>query len=272
MRNFLSKAISNFSAFIILIFLLLFGLWGLKPTEAIFTAYIGYFRLTAFTKGLALYQQGQPYFYNFSPYNDYFVDQKGNYHPFITKKDIMDGKFEVDINQKPIKKKLSYFLSLFSLYQPEITFKSKSQKIYYSSEIKENTVKIKRQIGGFPSVSQAQALGITISFDDQDFVFDQNFRLYTSNSPDDLQMIEKYYGLRLIPQKEGEENYELWTEIPSQNVFILNPALPGVIQIRAQSNQKIMFNKTHHLLAIEGKVESFMVVKILNNIEEILEQ
>lgn len=279
MRNLLSKSILNFLVLFILTLLLIFGLWGLKPTIAVTTTQVSYYRLTPFKKGLALYQQDQPYFYNFSPYNDYLVDQKRSYHSLITKKDIMEGKFEADINQKPIKKKLSFLLSLFGLYQPEVVFKSGSQKIHYSSEINENTVKIKRQIDDFPSVNKAQALGITISFDDQDFVFDQNFRLYTSNSDDDLQAIEKYYGLRLVPIRESEKEYVLWTEIPSKNVFIINPNLPGIIQIKALSNQKIMFNKTYQLVAIQENgdfnkegVENFIVVKLLNNIEEILEQ
>lgn len=279
MRNFLLKVISNFSVFLILVFLLLFGLWGVKPTEAIFTANVGYFRLTTFIKGFALYQQGMPFFYNFSPYDDYFIDREGSYKPLITKKDIIDEKFEVIISQKPVKKRLSYLLGLYGLFQPEISYKSNLQKIHYFSDIKENTIKIKRQISGPPLVNETQAVGMTISFNDQDFVFDQNYHLYTGNITGDLEAIEKYFGLRLIPMEKEEKNYNLgWCEIPGQNVFILNPSLPGVIQLKAQSNQKIMFNKTYNLLAMEekgnfdgGKIESFMMVKILKDIDEIIE-
>lgn len=275
MKKAFSQLIADCLVFIGLVTLLLFGLLRLKPSSAIPFVCIGYFRLVPFTKGLTLYQQDQPFFYNFSPYNDYFLNQEENYNALVTKEELMKGEFKADFGQNPIKKKLFYFLYLFGFYRPKITFKGESQEIRYHTEIKGNTVNIKRQIGGFSTVSKAQALGITISLDEQDFVFDQNFRLYTK-AADYLEVIEKFYGIRLTPEENTEKTYSLWLEIPAQNVFIFNPNLPGVIQISANTNQKIMLNKIYHLIAVEEKgdfndekIESLMTIKILDGLEEI---
>jgi len=254
MKRRLPKTIISLGAFTALIFLLLFSLWGVKPTTTTPFIQIGHFRLSQFTKGLALYQQDKPYFYDLSPYDDYFIDQNGEYETLITKEDIMEGRFKINSDQNPIKKRIDYFSSLFGFYQPIVTYQNQSQIIKYRAEINGNSIEIIRELSGFPQLKQEMARGIIISFGPNDYVLDQQLNLI---------------------QNEGESPM-LWEEVPFSFVFILNPKLQGAFQILAQPYQKIKINKLNHLLALEefgelrsDQLETKMVIKIFNNFTEI---
>jgi hypothetical protein len=276
MKIRLPKTIISLAAFAALIFLLLFGLWGVKPTTTTPSASLGHFRLSPFTKGLALYQKDKKFYYNFSPYDDYYINQDGEYKTLVTKEDIMEEKFQVELGQNQVEDKINYFSSLFKIYQPQISFQSKTQTIQYSGEVKESTLSVERKINGFPQISSAQAVGSTISFAPEDFVFDQNWQLFTEKASEDIFALERFTGIHLTPVLINEEGEALWQEIPGLSVYIYNPSLPGVIQIKAQTFQKIKINPTYHLLALEevggfnhDGVKGQMTIIFFNHLKEI---
>jgi hypothetical protein len=276
MKIRLPKIITSLAAFAVLIFLLLFGLWGVKPTTTTPSASLGHFRVSAFTKGLALYQKDKKFFYNFSPYDDYFLNQNGEYKTLITKEDIMMKRFGVEFSQNQVEDKINYLTSLLGIYQPQVSFQSKTQALHYSGKVKENTLSVQRKIIGFPQISNARAIGSTFSFAPEDFVFDQEWRLYTEKSSEDIFALEKFTGIHLTSVSTEKNEEILWQEIPGMSAYIYNPFLPGVIQIKAQNYQKIKINPTYHLLALEevggfnhDGVKNQMTINIFNHLKEI---
>ncbi len=237
--------------FTALIAALFFGLWGIKPTSTTPFIQVGHFRLSPFIKGLTLYQQDESLFYNFSPHDDYFIDQEGEYKTLITKEDIMNGRFKINSDQNSTR---DYFLSLLGFYQPLASYQNQSQTIKYRTKIHNNSIEIIREVSGFPQIKQAMAIAITLSFEPDDYLFNQQLELVRNES----------------------ESPILWENVSGNSVFILNPQLPGVIQVLAQPYQKIKINRLNHFLALEeigeskeAQTETKIVIKIFNNFTEI---
>jgi len=263
----------NLFIFLALVGIIGVGVWGIKPSFDESYAQVGHFRLSAFPIGLAFYQQDRSFFYNISPYNDYYVDSLGRRYTFITKDDVIYGRFKTDLGEGLLKDRLDYLLTLFGRASPSITFRD-SPQLSYRAQINDREIVITRQISNYSPLDNLASAGLTLGYDCRDFVFDSNKNLYSLKSEQEALAWE-------LNKFDPPTDLVLptWEEVAADKIFILSPTLTGIIQISAGGEQKLLINRTYCLVAVEetpfkteGEIMDSMRIKILDNLGQINEK
>jgi hypothetical protein len=276
MKKILIKIGINILCFMALVLILGAGFWGIKPAYHDVFTQIGYFRMSAFPIGLSVYQQDRPFFYNVSPFNDYYFDQNGYRNTFITKADLIYGNYQNDLDKKIWAGKYDYFLSLADRFSPSVTFSGRAN-LKYSSQINGGNILITREITGFPDLPQPLKTGLTLSYDCHDFVFDDKHDLYSLKTEQEIQSLADLTGFSLIKIEPPEGTVQPeWETIPGNHLFVFSPAIPGVIRINMEPNQNLMINRAYCLMAVEetpqqngNKITDSMSLTILDNLKQV---
>lgn len=203
-------------------------------------------QLVVFENGLALYQQNKPYYYTFSPYNDYFFSGEGIRSSLITTQDLAEQNFSSSFKTFHLTAIRNTLFGFFNLVSPNITYETKNYQIRYESKFINNSVTINRKIkvknGKIPSI-----LGETLTFSGADFIYDRSGNLYNFKTDEDLNSFEKFYGIHLQYQSDRSR-----VSVGDKTIFIMNPLIAAVLVIKADNNQSLYINPDSRTIEIQG--------------------
>ncbi len=219
---------------------------------------IGTYQLVAFPSGFALYQPvSGSHFYSMSPLDDFVVDSHGNKsvlanlnqlqtdHPRLTDTKISSLK-NVEIALQ------NYF------GQSEMTF-SNPNGLYpatYSAQLQKNALIITRQVTNQKNEAIVQA-GMTVKYDQDDFVFDQNGHNYLDKTPAEIALFNQFYGEKLLQPlsltDQIKNNPDL-SPMPVSQITIANPKLAGLLVVTATSYQHLWINRASGTIEVVENV------------------
>lgn len=253
-----------------LLFLLgLASFYGVLVPERIPVMPIGNMQLSTFERGLALYQQGKPYYYTISPYNDYIISGEGVRSSLITNQELADKAFTADYKNSYLAEVRDSLLGYFNLIVSNISYNTENYRIKYTSQSKNNELLISRYLsvnkGNLPPLS-----GMTLTYSGADFVFDKSGHLYNYQSDENLKIFELLYGMHLDYEPES-----LGTLVGDKRLFIMNPLLASTIVIKVGDDQSLYIDRVNKIIEIQesGLIQgSYLIntieMEIFNNPKE----
>lgn len=207
---------------------------------------VGSMQLAPFENGLALYQQDKPYYYGFSPYNDYVISGVGTRSSLITVQELNDKRFSTDFKISYLAEIKNALLNFFNLDTPGISYSTENYQISYQSKLDSKSVLINRKINikndKIPPIS-----GMTMTYAGSDFIYDQSGHLYNFQNNEDLTLFEKLYGIHLEYQA-GEPRIS----VGDKTILIMNPLIASVMVISAKENQSLYINRDNRIIEVEG--------------------
>ncbi len=224
----------------VLLFVLLIGLLGISlhgrpiPRDKEMYKKIGRFEVRPYKYGLYLTQPASNVFYNISPYDFYYLEPQGQEHRLLERgsTEVFSNEYWLTQSSSSFPAKLSSVLSYFNYQNPKSTFLIPNEKTVLLSEKINNSL--------FVTLSQysidipTNNVTMTLSFNSNDFIFDDSGNLYNNPLPEDVsdfvkvtQFPLKYY------QFESPKRYI----VGQQYLFIANRSVPGVIRINLHDPQ-----------------------------------
>jgi hypothetical protein len=240
---------------LILIITGLASIYGVLISERSPVLAIGSMQLAPFSSGFALFQENRPYYFSFSPYNDYIVTDDNSKSALITKAEVDAKSFTTDLHILKILDIQNNLLNYFNLDHPNLTFSTSNYQFTYRVEAKNNKLILSRNLQIKNNIIP-KLVGSTVNYFGTDFVYDQSGRLYVFKQPEDITWFSQFYGVNLT-YEQGEDRIM----IPGKVVTIVNPSVAGAIVIRARDNQNLFVDRPAHLIEIEDPV-----VKVGDNI------
>lgn len=242
------KTVKSIFFFAIFIGLCLFSLYGVFIYSYQIYAPIGNYKLSVFDNGLAVYQKDRPFFYTISPVNDYTLDHAGIRNSLIISSDLEQKKVKSNFEKSKWESIYIGVLHYFGLWKPSIQFTS-DKEVIYDTDLFRNQVIINKKLGisGNPDIKY---WGTTFTFKGGSILFDEKKILYSYQYDSDVDLLKKYFGLNLSKVINVGR-----FKIPGKIIFILNPNLSGVLEIKANMNQDIWINKDARMIELEEKVQ-----------------
>lgn len=233
---------------------------------------VGSMQLSAFERGLALYQQNKPYYYTFSPYNDYIVSGEGIRSSLINGQELSKLSFKTDYKNSYLREIIDSLLGYFNLTAPNILYDTENYRVKYISESKDNKLLVSRYLsvnkGNLPPLS-----GMTVTYSGADFIFDKSGHLYNYQSDEDLKLFESLYGIHLDYQPE-----DLGTLLGDKTIFIMNPLLASTMAIKATDNQSLYLDRVNRIIEIQESglkqgnfLRNTIEMEIFNNPKEAMQ-
>ncbi len=241
----MKEFIKSIFFFTILIFLGLVSLYGVLVPDNVPVKATGVVQFGVFKTGLALYQGDRPYYYTFSPYNDYFVLSDGSRNNFFSQEEIKEKRFTTNMHRSKIKDIRSVILSYFGLALPQISYYGENKQIDYFSQVRDNKVTITRRFKVEGSNSP-QIFGSTLNYYGIDFVYDKSGNLYGYKSEDEIANFAKFYGITFTAKTEDSR-----TEVLDKTIIIVNPDVAGAMVVKANENQILWVNRNTRMIEIE---------------------
>lgn len=207
---------------------------------------LGKFTIKPYRYGLFLNEPDSSVFYNFSPYNDfsYFNNER---HPLIYWNESTLAQ-EYLFGRSPIIPRLLSVLSYFNFISPAANFDSIRGSILYKANLKDNKAIISL-LDKSASYPDEASFSMTMSYNDDDFLFDQNGELYTNKSADDIELFRRFYQFNLNPS-ESTESAML---INPRYLFIINPTTSGILRLNCTTEniKHVTINKSLRLIEFE---------------------
>ncbi len=254
----LPAIIKNLFFFLIILLILVFGLISLRPYNLNNDYQIAGFRLASLSLGLALHSKDLPNYYNFSPHNDFLsTADQSYYQTLITKSDIIDDHYQKTIYPNFWQEHLSIIKNIFGLSYPQVSFTKDPTIISYSSNIKNSTITITETLKNYPNINRFSFLTTTLSYQCTDFVFDDQNLLYTNPSNQDINFFRQLYHRQLTPVSlPTQQSPSLWFPLNTDHLYIVNPDIPGHIQINRLPHQKILINPSFCLVGVQSALDT----------------
>ena len=243
----MKRFVINIFFFIVLIFLGLASLYGVLVPDNVPLKAVGAMQLSAFKNGLSLYQANRPYYYSFSPYNDYFLLADGNRSVFLSEEEIKDNRFTTNFHTSHLKDIENAILAYFNGADPQITFYGENKEIEYYTESSNNTLTITRRAKA--NGDNPQTLGMTLTYYGMDWVYDKLGNLYAYQSDEEIASFARFYGVVLKLKTE-----EFRIPVPDKIVVIVSPYLASIIVVRATDNQTLWVNRNTKTIEVEERV------------------
>lgn len=243
----MKKLIQSFAFLLLFIILLgISGLGSIAPTQMSATA--GSYQIAPFENGLSIYQNSRGKYYTLSPFNDYELYKDKSRSSFISIEEVENKTFSHNAQKNHIQNITQSFKEYFKNDSDEITFKSNDKTILYTATIRDNHIRIDRSVS-FDDNSSPKILGMTISFQGNDFVFDTKGNLFTYLPQDQINIFNSTFGMSLNANLDF-----LQIALLDKRVFILNPDLAGTIAIKGKPNQIVRINRDAKMIEIEEVV------------------
>jgi hypothetical protein len=240
----------SFLFFVLFVCILFTSVYGVYLPEDTLSFPVGRMLIGTFHNGLSFFESDRGYYYTFSPFNDYVINPDGSHTAFISQKELAQNSYITDIG-------VSHWYDIWQTIHaytvgqsPSVTFVTHDKKngFSYQSDITNNKATVFRKIYFNGDTTQKQ-LGLTLTFQSTDIVYDKEYNLYTYPLEDDLSMFETLYNIRLTPNRDM-----LRTQISDGVLIIVNPSISSTMVIKAQKNQKIYVNRDAKLIEIEESV------------------
>ncbi len=196
----------------------------------------GWFVLRPYKYGVYLTQPNTGVFYNFSPYDAYF--QKGTETPEKLLK-IGEGTELISRESQLLRDTLNRpvaavyaVLSYFSMVDPSATFNAAGKKMVLSGRFEGNTAILQINRNEL-NLRNERELYLALSYNEEDFLLNENGSTLIQREPQDIDEINKIYGKALITPSpaQGRNSTE-----GVNKVIIFNKALNGAIAVDALSD------------------------------------
>ncbi len=230
-----------------LIFLSISMLGSVAPKQLSATA--GSYQIAAFDNGFSLFQNSRGKYYTLSPFNDYELYQDKSRSSFITSEEIQNKTFTQNAEKNYVHKLILSFRDYFGKNGETLTFQSNEKKIKYNTTINGNHIHVERSVV-FGDSSSTRILGMTLSFQGNDFVYDTKGNLFTYVPSEQVESFNRNSAMNL------SANFEfLQIALSDKKVFITNPDVAGVIGIKGRSNQIVRINRDAKLIEVEEVVK-----------------
>lgn len=206
---------------------------------------IGPLQLAQFSSGFALFQENRPYYFTFSPYNDYTISEDNSRNTLITKSEVEAKNFTTDLHSSHILDIRDVLLNYLNLDRPSLTFVTSNYSFTYLAEIKNNKLTLTRYLQ-IKNNNMPKLVGSTVNYFGTDYIYDQSGRLYVFQQPEDIVRFNQLYGVNLT-YEQGEDRIA----VPGKTVVLINPSVAGALVIKAQGNQSLFVNRQARLIEIE---------------------
>lgn len=186
---------------------------------------IGYYTLRPYKYGLYIGVNDSYNFYNFSPYNDFYInsDDKET-HVLDYNKPYFSEESKSEKAATHIQRIIPSIKSYFGLQNPVATFKIGNKILVYRSEVHNKNLRISVDTSNWGD-SYIKGFVMTLSFNDGDIIYDDTGKVYTDTALETIDMVNRVAKTTL---KRSERPYS-----PNEvkTLFIYNPKTNGVIKV-----------------------------------------
>jgi len=249
----ISSPIQKYSPLITIPILCVIFLYGVViPKDFDIYKKVGFFVIRPYHYGLYLTQQNSKIFYNVSPYQAYYLDGQGNKENLIKwETPIYSKESQLIFDQsKKYQTILHTVLSYLKLQNPSATFTFNKNELVLGSRVEGNKIAFVISKNTF-TLSNSRTLFMTLSFSQDDIIFDENGFVYTQSADaDTLNDINNALGLNLKPaQNPGEY-------LDSKTLYVFNRDLNGILKFEAKNNNQEIAKLNLEENLIEFKVLS----------------
>jgi len=210
---------------------------------------VGPMQISKIESGLTVYQGYRGKYYTISPFNDFYIDASGVRSTFITKDEVENKSYITKESVYKTQKIADTLTSYFGVKTPSTKIEGKLGGATYTSFTQDNTAVISYNFTPKKSINPKR-MGITLSYNADDIVFDSSQNLYNAFSSTDIENFEKIYGLSFTPKKG-----ELHLNIPGGRMYIANPKGAYLLIVEADAHQQISLNKNSRLIEITQDAE-----------------
>lgn len=246
----LNQLSTQLAWFVVLIGLLIASVLTFKLPERSADVSVGSYVLGSFPSGLAFYSgQGSANYYSISPLNDYFITAQG-YRTAL-------AATTSTANEDHIQQEIDTLKSYIGISLPEYNTYRADHLRYTTKRLDQHTVEVTRTLKA-PSNPAAVTTGITLSYDDDSYVFSPDSgSVFSDQSEAQLNWLAEQSDLTLNKMKVPTEyqSARLFTwELTSNKVVLFNPAQAGYIVVQANSSQSILINPKDKLIEVVESV------------------
>lgn len=215
--------------------LLAFSLYGRNiPRDKDMYRRVGRFVVHPYKYGLYLTQPASGIFYNFSPYDAYYIGEEGLEHRLVERDpmEVYSDEYKQTQKTKSFRNKVYAVLSYFNYFDPSSTFSTSKGTTKLITEAEGNAlyVILDKTFYDMP----ADKVTLTLSINPDDFVFDDSGNLYNIFPPEEVSDFIRAAQFPLSSHEfEGSKRYVLG----QQYLFIMNKNMPGVIRLSLNEPQ-----------------------------------
>jgi len=247
------RIIKSLLPLLALVTLLAFGVYGAGNTKNVEERGFGDFRIRPYRYGIFIANKSFKEFYNFSPYDAYYLTEDGKViHPLRWGQEV----YSLESGEKSkYKSVFNALLNYFEVSNPKATFISDDNRYIFQVAVQGNKLELRSNLNEGLNIYNSDSIVTTISFNENNYIFDENNNLYSDNSEDGIESFNSFFNLELKPLEEKYESIEFAYK---NYLFIVNPAYPGTIRISKNQNpeSKIHINKTGKRIGFERDYET----------------
>lgn len=236
---------------------------------------IGWFIIRPYRYGVYLTQQDSGIFYNFSPYDTYRINEQGENKTLLPEGTGLQS-LESNLYKDKLKKPLAAIyssLSYFNKTNPIATFNQNGKKIVFGTSTIGNKIRF-NLIQDSVNTSNTGQLFLALSFNEGDFIVDQNGTLISGNPSKDVEEINGLIGNNIIMTASSNPNETL---IGVNKLLIFNKKIGGVIGVdnssqeytldRIDLDKKLLYFK---IIPSETSEKPYIEIEVFNSIQEAL--
>ncbi|MFZ5424215.1 MAG: hypothetical protein ACOZAO_00245 [Patescibacteria group bacterium] len=209
---------------------------------------VGRYSVKTYKYGVFLNQTPSRVFYNFSPYDAYYInDDNDQIRLLFWENLIVSSELSQPIGS--FKSRLIALLSIFNQIQPKATFLTQDGPLVLETAVNNHMLNVK--LAQSPYEGWGHHTVLTMSFDDNDYIFTQQGNLLTEKDSEEVKEFEKFFNYSLNPLNteieefsENLEETEMVKKTPTpedlkvkEAIYIVNPKTEGVLRIKQEFNQ-----------------------------------
>ena len=211
------------------------------------------FEVKPYKYGLFISEPESEVFYNFSPYADYFLDQDKKIRLVAWDQGFLAKEYSYKYNK--LVPQLLTIATYFNLITPTATFDSSFGPIKYSARSINNliTVEISRKLSGNP----ARKIFTEILLHENDYVFDEDLVLYSTQNSEELDKFKNFHQLEL----KHTLLEVAASEINSKYLYVINPSNSGVIRFRLM-NQTVRYDNEDLALIFDSQTPAQSAIEV----------
>lgn len=220
----------------------------------------GRFTVRTYKYGVFINQPPSRIFYNFSPYDAFYLDHNGNKQRFAYWDNVITSK-ENSYKDGIITPQIVSLLSSFNLLQPKATFASEAGKTVIKTKTEDN--QIRAYVAENPYVNNSQESVITLSYNPTDILIDGNLNLIdTSIGKELLTDIEKGFDIDITPIYNRYKNLDFTTIIGDE----VSPeeALGSILPESTESTTSAPFSQKPDNINVGSELENTQKILIFN--------
>ncbi len=228
--------------------ILLVAIFGLILPSTVKSVRVGHYCIEPFEYGITFYQKKHPDFYSFSVLNDYLVTADGQKTILYDQISGFESEHRSSTNLNPFEKIAFIFDDYFDLNRKAIF--SSSNKFFtvtYHSLPTTSGFILTRKIINKTEINIDKS-SLSLDIQENDFVFSLTGQLnYSKISKKNIQIFNRIFKTNLT-QFHHEDHQEDLIQILQDDILVLNPELPGLIQLSFSDEYTVWLDNQHSLL------------------------